>query len=105
MTLFLEDLLSRGPWVAKWLEHRTLDREAWVRCHQISSEYTRSTCSLNQWIQKYCVRSQLNPRVQGAGEYFPPPPVLCLNCGGGDGDATTYRIEFQPVSQTGISRS
>ncbi|GFW35472.1 hypothetical protein TNCV_3071001 [Trichonephila clavipes] len=25
-----------------------------VRCRQIPSEYTRSTCSLNQWVQKSC---------------------------------------------------
>ncbi|GFS48155.1 hypothetical protein TNCV_2295781 [Trichonephila clavipes] len=25
-----------------------------ARCHQIPSEYTRSTCSLNQWVRKSC---------------------------------------------------
>ncbi|GFV75787.1 hypothetical protein TNCV_1757151 [Trichonephila clavipes] len=37
-----------------WLEHRTPDPGRPVfdaRCHQSPSEYTRSTCSLNQWVR------------------------------------------------------
>ncbi|GFU31821.1 hypothetical protein TNCV_1176811 [Trichonephila clavipes] len=52
------------------------------RCHQIPSEYKRSTFLLNQWVRKSCGRSQQKSRVQGDGEYFPPVPGL--NCGGGD---------------------
>ncbi|GFU81570.1 hypothetical protein TNCV_4927011 [Trichonephila clavipes] len=33
-------------------------------------------------LVKSCGRSQLKPRVQGAGEYSPPVP--CLNFGSGD---------------------
>ncbi|GFY35187.1 hypothetical protein TNCV_5045611 [Trichonephila clavipes] len=36
------------------------------------SEYTLSTCSLNRWIRKSCGQSEQKPRVQRAGEYFPP---------------------------------
>ncbi|GFT30407.1 hypothetical protein TNCV_2377001 [Trichonephila clavipes] len=31
--------------------------------------------SLNQWDRKSCGLTEQKPRVQGAGEYFPPPPV------------------------------
>ncbi|GFX38162.1 hypothetical protein TNCV_3837611 [Trichonephila clavipes] len=37
--------------------------------HQIPSEYTRNTCSLNQRVRKSCGRLQLKPRVQRTGEY------------------------------------
>ncbi|GFW57395.1 hypothetical protein TNCV_543091 [Trichonephila clavipes] len=51
-----------GGFAWPWLEHRTPDRKAWVRCHQIPSEYTRSTCSLNQWVRS------LVGRVASAGD-------------------------------------
>ncbi|GFW88729.1 hypothetical protein TNCV_4972221 [Trichonephila clavipes] len=35
------------------------------RCHQIPSEYTQSTRSLNQWTRKSCGRSQQKRREQG----------------------------------------
>ncbi|GFV24094.1 hypothetical protein TNCV_3583371 [Trichonephila clavipes] len=74
----------------KWLEHRTPDRNAWfdARCHQTPSEYTRSTCSLNQWV-----RSLVGLITSaGTGEYFPPLQSTCRNCGGGDrGRVAIYR--------------
>ncbi|GFS59596.1 hypothetical protein TNCV_2581111 [Trichonephila clavipes] len=36
------------------------------------TKYPPSTCLLNQWVQKSCGRSQLKPRAQETGEYFPP---------------------------------
>ncbi|GFY25463.1 hypothetical protein TNCV_2485831 [Trichonephila clavipes] len=51
-----------------------------ARCHQTPSEYTRSTCSLNQWV-----RSLVGLITSaGTGEYFPPLQFTCRNCGGGD---------------------
>ncbi|GFX38644.1 transposable element Tc3 transposase [Trichonephila clavipes] len=52
------------------------------------SEYTRSTCSLNQ-----CVRSLVGLITSaGTGEYFPPLQSTCRNCGGGDrGRVAIYR--------------
>ncbi|GFS84582.1 hypothetical protein TNCV_4607271 [Trichonephila clavipes] len=82
------DFLRAGPWVAWWLEHRTPDRKAWVRCHQTPSEHTRSTCSLNQWVHS------LVGLITSAetGEYFPPLQFTCRNCGGGDrGRVAIYR--------------
>ncbi|GFW92319.1 uncharacterized protein TNCV_3542051 [Trichonephila clavipes] len=52
-----------------WLEHRTPDRKAWVRCHQIRSEYTRSKCSFKSVGPKDLWAES---RVQGTGEYFLP---------------------------------
>ncbi|GFV65001.1 hypothetical protein TNCV_763431 [Trichonephila clavipes] len=59
-----------------------------TRCHQTPSEYTRSTCSLNQWV-----RSLVGLITSaGTGEYFPPLQFTCRNCGGGDrGCAAIYR--------------
>ncbi|GFW89967.1 hypothetical protein TNCV_3741531 [Trichonephila clavipes] len=83
------------------LEHRTPDRRARVRCHQMPSEYTRSTCSLNQWVRKSCGRSQQKPRVQNAGEYFPPlqfhAKIMEVEISG----VTIYRVEVQPVLGSG----
>ncbi|GFS90011.1 hypothetical protein TNCV_507221 [Trichonephila clavipes] len=52
-------------------------------------EYTRSTCSLNQWVRNLVglVTSA------GTGEYFPPLQFPCRNCGGGDrGGVAIYRL-------------
>ncbi|GFX58465.1 transposable element Tcb1 transposase [Trichonephila clavipes] len=71
-----------------WLEHWTPDRKAWVRCHQTPSEYTRSTCLLNQWVRS------LVGLITSAetGEYFPTLQFTCKNCGGGDrGRVAIYR--------------
>ncbi|GFW90056.1 hypothetical protein TNCV_3485081 [Trichonephila clavipes] len=59
-----------------------------ARCHQTPSEYTRSTCSLNQWV-----RSLVGLITSaGTGEYFPPLQSTCRNCGGGDrGRVAIYR--------------
>ncbi|GFX00434.1 uncharacterized protein TNCV_2090841 [Trichonephila clavipes] len=59
-----------------------------ARCHQIPSECTRSTCSLNQWV-----RSLVGLFTSaGTGEYFPPLQFTCRNCGGGDrGRVAIYR--------------
>ncbi|GFU17440.1 hypothetical protein TNCV_4309691 [Trichonephila clavipes] len=59
-----------------------------ARCHQTPSEYTRSTCSLNQWVRSL-VGFITNA---GSGEYFPPLQFTCRNCGGGDrGRVAIYR--------------
>ncbi|GFV69247.1 hypothetical protein TNCV_3861691 [Trichonephila clavipes] len=53
-----------------------------------ASEYTRSTCSLNQWVRSLVglVTST------GTGEYFSPLQFPCRNCGGGDrGGVAIYR--------------
>ncbi|GFV54229.1 hypothetical protein TNCV_3467441 [Trichonephila clavipes] len=42
-----------------------------------ASEYTRSTCSLNQWVRKSC---GLNHEGRGLKNISVP----CLNCGCGD---------------------
>ncbi|GFX33535.1 hypothetical protein TNCV_1932021 [Trichonephila clavipes] len=57
-------------------------------CHQTSSEYTLSTCSLNQ-----SVRSLVGLVTSaGTGEYVPPLQFTCRNCGGGDrGRVAIYR--------------
>ncbi|GFX63125.1 hypothetical protein TNCV_5084371 [Trichonephila clavipes] len=66
----------------------TPDRKTWVRCHQTSSEYTRSTCSLNQWVRSLV---GLITSVE-TGEYFPPLQFTCRNCVGGDrGRVSIYR--------------
>ncbi|GFW09203.1 uncharacterized protein TNCV_2101571 [Trichonephila clavipes] len=59
-----------------------------ARCHQIPSECTRSTCSLNQWV-----RSLVGLFTSaGTGELFPPLQFTCRNCGGGDrGRVAIYR--------------
>ncbi|GFV94706.1 uncharacterized protein TNCV_3864291 [Trichonephila clavipes] len=59
-----------------------------ARCHQRPSEYTQSTCSLNQWV-----RSLVGLITSaGTGEYFPPLQFTCRNCGGGDrGRVAIYR--------------
>ncbi|GFX33821.1 uncharacterized protein TNCV_3962301 [Trichonephila clavipes] len=62
---------ARGPWVAWWLEHRTPDRKAWVRCPmapntlRVHKEYVlvKSVGPKVLWAES---------RVQGSGEYFPP---------------------------------
>ncbi|GFV42613.1 hypothetical protein TNCV_1924351 [Trichonephila clavipes] len=50
--------------------------------------YTRSTCSLNQWV-----RSLVGLITSaGTGEYFPPLQFACRNCGGGyRGRVAIYR--------------
>ncbi|GFU03315.1 uncharacterized protein TNCV_3338341 [Trichonephila clavipes] len=60
-----------GPWVAWWLEHRTPDRKAWVRCPmppntlRVHTEYVlvKSVGPKVLWAES---------RVQGTGEYFRP---------------------------------
>ncbi|GFW85981.1 uncharacterized protein TNCV_1967891 [Trichonephila clavipes] len=57
--------------VAWWLEHRTPDRMAWVRCPmppntlRVHTEYVlvKSVGPKVLWVES---------RVQGTGEYFPP---------------------------------
>ncbi|GFV69193.1 uncharacterized protein TNCV_3518151 [Trichonephila clavipes] len=69
-----------GPWVAWWLEPLTPDRKTWVRCPmppntlQVHTEYVlvKSVGPKVLWAES---------RVQGTGEYFPPPPVPWQNCG------------------------
>ncbi|GFW99632.1 hypothetical protein TNCV_3418651 [Trichonephila clavipes] len=51
-----------------------------ARCHQILSEYTRSTCSLNQWVRKFCSRNH-GCRVLDNTSLLSSP---CLNCGSAD---------------------
>ncbi|GFX10670.1 hypothetical protein TNCV_147121 [Trichonephila clavipes] len=50
---------------------RLLDSRPDDLCHQIPNEYTRSMCSLNQWVKMFCGWSPQKPRVHGDGEYFP----------------------------------
>ncbi|GFY02853.1 hypothetical protein TNCV_3507331 [Trichonephila clavipes] len=60
-----------GLWVACWLEHRTPDLKAWVRCPmppitlRVHSEYVlvKSGDPKVLWAES---------RVQGTGECFPP---------------------------------
>ncbi|GFV04068.1 uncharacterized protein TNCV_916921 [Trichonephila clavipes] len=59
------------PWVTWWLEYRTPDRKAWVRCPmpqntlRVHTEYVlvKSVGPKVLWAES---------RVQGTGEYFPP---------------------------------
>ncbi|GFU10286.1 ATP-dependent DNA helicase [Trichonephila clavipes] len=60
-----------GPWVAKWLEHRTPDRKTWVRCLKPPNTLRVHT--------EYVLVESVGPkvlwpesRVQRTGEYFPP---------------------------------
>ncbi|GFU69990.1 uncharacterized protein TNCV_1879481 [Trichonephila clavipes] len=61
------------------------DRKAWVRCPtppntlHVHTEYVL----VKQWVRKSCGWSQQKPRVQGAGEYFPPLQFPAYY-GGGD---------------------
>ncbi|GFT95146.1 uncharacterized protein TNCV_3221451, partial [Trichonephila clavipes] len=65
-----------------------------ARCHQVPSECTRSTCSLNQWVRSLVGLST----SAGTGEYFLPFSSLAENCGGGDrGRVAIYR-PFEEVS-------
>ncbi|GFW19830.1 hypothetical protein TNCV_3561331 [Trichonephila clavipes] len=73
---------KRGPWVA-WPGFD-------ARCHQTPSEYTRSTCLLNQWV-----RSLVGLITSaGTGEYFTPLQFTCSNCGGGDKDRVAIYRPF-----------
>ncbi|GFY07606.1 uncharacterized protein TNCV_4094761 [Trichonephila clavipes] len=65
-----------------------------ARCHQIPSECTRSTCSLNQWVRSL-VGLFTSART---GEYFPPLQFTCRNCGGGDRDRVAIYRPFEEVS-------
>ncbi|GFX13172.1 hypothetical protein TNCV_2989361 [Trichonephila clavipes] len=53
-------------------------------------EYTRSTCSLNQWVRS------LVGLITSAetGEHFPPLQFTCKNCGGGDRDGVAIYRPF-----------
>ncbi|GFT95982.1 hypothetical protein TNCV_312841 [Trichonephila clavipes] len=54
-----------------------------------TKQYTRSTCSLNQWVRSLVVGLITSA---GTGEYFPPLQFTCRNCGGGDrGRVAIYR--------------
>ncbi|GFV19694.1 uncharacterized protein TNCV_479201 [Trichonephila clavipes] len=60
-----------GSWVAWWLEHRTPDRKAWVRCPMPPNTLRVHT--------EYVLVKSVGPKVlwaespvQGTGEYFPP---------------------------------
>ncbi|GFX15825.1 hypothetical protein TNCV_1061471 [Trichonephila clavipes] len=78
------------PWVAQWLEHRTPDRKAWVRCSMPPNTLRVHT------------------------EYVLVKSLTCRNCGGGDrGRVAIYRpfgeflrakIALSPVwcSTTGV---
>ncbi|GFS95287.1 hypothetical protein TNCV_2631041 [Trichonephila clavipes] len=60
-----------------------------ARYHQTPTEYTQSTCSLNQWVRS------LVGLITSAGtaEYFAPLQFPCRNCGGGDrGGVAIYRL-------------
>ncbi|GFS57470.1 uncharacterized protein TNCV_1401541 [Trichonephila clavipes] len=59
------------PWVAWWLEHRSPDWKAWIRCPMRSNTFRVHT--------EYVLVKSVGPkvlwaesRVQGTGEYFPP---------------------------------
>ncbi|GFS82804.1 SOCS box domain-containing protein [Trichonephila clavipes] len=70
-----------------------------ARCQQIPSEYTRSTCSLNQWVRSLVGRV----RSAGTGEYSPPLQFPSRNCGGGDrGGVAIYRTfgNFAKLNRT-----
>ncbi|GFT82042.1 uncharacterized protein TNCV_3909771 [Trichonephila clavipes] len=76
----------------QFVSGRTPDRRPGfdARCHQTPSEYTRSTCSLNQWV-----RSLVGLIMSaGTGEYFPPLQSTCRNCGGGDRDRVAIYRPF-----------
>ncbi|GFU67923.1 hypothetical protein TNCV_1364671 [Trichonephila clavipes] len=66
MGAFKFSRMSRGSWVAYWLEHRIPDQKAWVRCPmppntlRVHAEYVS------------CGWSQQTLQVQGAAEFFPP---------------------------------
>ncbi|GFU53746.1 uncharacterized protein TNCV_4171431 [Trichonephila clavipes] len=75
------DSRKTGPWVAQWLEHRTPDRKAWVRCPMPPN-------TLRVHMEYMLVKS-VGPKVlwaeiTSAGDWkiFPSPSVRCLNCGG-----------------------
>ncbi|GFT45433.1 uncharacterized protein TNCV_349051 [Trichonephila clavipes] len=55
------------PWIAKWLEPRTPDRMAWVRCLRVHTEYV-----LVKSVGPKVLGAE--SRVQGTEEYFPPAP-------------------------------
>ncbi|GFX67041.1 uncharacterized protein TNCV_589571 [Trichonephila clavipes] len=59
------------PWVTWWLEHRTPDRKAWVRCPMPPNTLRVHTENV---LVKSMGPKALWPesRVQGTGEYFPP---------------------------------
>ncbi|GFY14043.1 hypothetical protein TNCV_1297031 [Trichonephila clavipes] len=61
--------MFEGPWVAKWLEHRTLDQKAWVRCPIPPNTLRVHT--------EYLLAKSVGPKSCGlsherrTGEYFP----------------------------------
>ncbi|GFV29943.1 uncharacterized protein TNCV_3100211 [Trichonephila clavipes] len=80
--------------VAEWYRLQTGRPGFDARCHQIPSECTRSTCSLNQWV-----RSLVGLFTSaGTGEYFPPLQFTCRNCGGGDSGRVAIYRPFGEVS-------
>ncbi|GFU46156.1 hypothetical protein TNCV_2155021 [Trichonephila clavipes] len=60
------------------LEHRTPDGKTWVRCpyHQIPFEYTRSTCSLNQWVRMSCGLNHECRELEKISLHFSSMPKL-----------------------------
>ncbi|GFX62967.1 hypothetical protein TNCV_1100601 [Trichonephila clavipes] len=75
------NMCSLGPWIASWLEHRTLDRKAWVPCPVPPNTLRVHTVLVKSADPKVLWAVS---RVQGTGEYISSPSVPCLNCGGGD---------------------
>ncbi|GFW53689.1 hypothetical protein TNCV_4815891 [Trichonephila clavipes] len=75
-----------ASWVAKWLEHQTPDRRAWVQCSMPPNTLRIDT--------KNMLAKSLDPKVLWVvaaktisavdWRMFSFPPVPCLNCGGGD---------------------
>ncbi|GFU04709.1 hypothetical protein TNCV_4377521 [Trichonephila clavipes] len=78
--------ILRESWVAQWLEDRTPDRKAWVRCPippntlRVHTEYVRfkSVGPKVLWVVT------AEPTSAGGWGKFPSPPVPCQNCGVGD---------------------
>ncbi|GFW34950.1 hypothetical protein TNCV_978881 [Trichonephila clavipes] len=80
--------LAVGSLVVRASDSRPEGLGSMLRCHQIPSECTRSTCSLNQWVSSLVGLFT----SAGTGEYFPPLQFTCRNCGGGDrGRVAIYR--------------
>ncbi|GFX00842.1 hypothetical protein TNCV_4578091 [Trichonephila clavipes] len=55
------------------------------------SEYTRSTCSLNQWVRKSCGLNHECGKLEKIFFHFSSTP----NCGGGDRDGGTIYCPFK----------
>ncbi|GFS79933.1 hypothetical protein TNCV_750771 [Trichonephila clavipes] len=63
-------MVIQGPWEAWWLELRTTDRKAWVRCPMLPNTlrvHTEYVLIKSVGLKVLLAES----RVQGTGEYFP----------------------------------